>query len=178
MKAIGAASSHRHKAAPGRGMSYLCLLAGMAFFLAGCKSATKPEHAPMRAMFFLEATGEPSVAVELPVSGLELAVPLRPVITEYDIETVGVAACELGSCLEFQFRASAIRDIYRLTASQTGRRLILLVNGEALGAHRIAHPITDGVLRVYVEKPDTEIVLLARNLQLTSAALQPEMARK
>ena len=54
----------------------------------------------------------------------------------------------------------------------------MVVNGNALGARRLDGVITNGVLYVFVEVPDSELPVLVDNLKKSSVAMQRELARK
>lgn len=155
--------------------------AGLFFLLllGGCASTPPPrDYTPKLARFFVEAVDNRSTTVTLPQSGVQVAVNAQPVLTEGDIVDVAIAQVDLGKCLMFQIAPGATRDLYRLTASHQGRRLVLVIDGAALGARRIDGPITDGVLFIFVEVPEAELPALVRNLKMSSAAVQREFARK
>ena len=146
----------------------------------GCQSNAVPrDYTAMSARFFLEApTSEDGTPVTLPQSGVRLAVNSKPVITEGDITNVELVQVDLGKCLLIQLTGSATRDFYRLSVTQQGRRLVMTVNGETVGARRLDGPITNGVIYVFVEMPDAELPALVNNLKKTSVAMQRELARK
>ena len=147
--------------------------------LAGCSApAAKNNPPPTIARFFLEAVDQRSMSVTLPKSGVQIAVNAQPVVTEGDIIDAAVAQVDLGKCLMIQVTPSAARDLYRLTASHQGRRLVLVVNGTPLGARRIDGPIGDGIIFVFVEVTDESLRKLADDLKHSSAALQRELAHK
>lgn len=145
--------------------------------LGACQTATKPT-APVVARFFIEAApGEEAVAARLPQSGVIIAVRPRPVFTEYDVVAASVVQTDLGPCLDFRLTPDAARDLRRFTAAHEGLRLVLTLNGAAVGARRIDGPWTDGVIREYVEAPDAGLPGLARELRRTSAELQAKLSR-
>lgn len=148
--------------------------------LGGCKSTEKPkDYTPTLARFFLEAASDSDgTAVVLPRSGVNVTVNSKPVITEGDIINAEVAQVELGKCLMFQLTPSATRDFYRLSGSHQGRRLVLVIDGNGVGARRIDGVITNGVVYVFAEMPDEELPILVQNLKKTSLALQKEIRRK
>lgn len=166
-----------------RGRKLLFGLTALATFaavcLAGCRSAPEPkDYTPVVARFFLESATGDGTPLTLPQSGVRVAVNPKPVIAEGDVVNVELVQVDLGKCLLFQLSTSAIRDFYRMTVTHQGRRLVLVLDGEALGARRIDGPITNGVLYVFVERPDAELPVLVQNLKKSSAAIQRELARK
>jgi hypothetical protein len=152
-----------------------CLLLALlgALLTSGCQ--TKPPSAmdqPMVARFFMEVRpGTPGTAVQLPVSRVVLNVNPKPVLVEYDIADVNFAKVDLGWCLYFQFTAAAARDLYRLSASNLGGRLVLMLNNAPVGARRLDQPIADGNLLIFVEVPNEELPPIAERLTRTAAAI-------
>jgi hypothetical protein len=65
-----------------------------------------------------------------------------------------------------------------MSVTHQGRRLVLLVNGEPLGARRIDGAITNGVVYIFVEMPELELPMFVENLKKSSVAMQRELARK
>jgi len=152
-------------------------LAGIVF--AGCSSAPPPkDYTPVVARFFLESASGDGTPLTLPQSGVRVAVNPKPVIAEGDVINVELVQVDLGKCLLFQLSTSAVRDFYRMTVTHQGRRLVMVLDGEAVGARRIDGPITNGVLYVFVERPEAELPALVDNLKKSSVAIQRELARK
>lgn len=146
--------------------------------LAGCRSIDAPASVRVTARFFLEARPDESgVPVVLPQSEVSILLSPRPIFAEFDIATVSVAQVELGRCLWFQLTPAAARDLYRFTAQAQGRRLVLVVDGQPLGARRLQGPLSDGVIAIFVEVPDGELPAMAESFMRTSAALQREASR-
>lgn len=142
--------------------------------LAGCQTASQPPKAyePLVARIFLEAKpGETGVAVALPDSGVTINVGPKPVVVEYDLANAEVAQVELGRCLLLQLNGAASRDLYRLSVSALGRRLVLSLNDRVLGARRIDEAIAEGTVLFFVEVPDAELPALVERLKRTSADL-------
>lgn len=145
---------------------------------AGCHSTSKPkDYKPTWARFFLESRGE-GTPILLPQSGVRLTVNSKPVISEGDIVNVDLVQVELGRALMFTLTNSAARDLYRLSASNQGRRLVVVVNGDPLGARRIDGVIGDGIVYVFVEVPESAMPALVEDLKRSSTALQREIAKK
>jgi len=120
--------------------------------------------------FFLETRpGEAGVSLHLPVSGVSVVVAAKPILVEYDILNAEVAHVELGNCLMLQFTPAAARDLYRLSVASVGRRLVLTLNDEPVGARRIEQAIADGTVLVFVERPDADLPALVGRIKRTSA---------
>lgn len=148
--------------------------------LVACQSTAKldPKDRAL-ARFFLESgEGVTGLKVALPQSAVNLAVNPKPVLTEGDVMNVELVQVDLGKCLLFQLTPSAARDFYRLSVTHQGRRLVLMINDEAIGARRIDGAIADGKIFVFVEQPDAELPALVNRLKLSSTEIQREIARK
>lgn len=145
----------------------------------GCHSSPKVrDYTPMEVRFYLEAAAGDGTPLTLPQSGVRVTVNPKPVITEGDIVNVELVKVDLGLCLLFQLTPSAVRDFYRMSVTHQGRRLVLLVDGAALGARAIDGPVTNGVIYVFVELADAALPALVENLKKSSVAMQREIARK
>ncbi|HRI81521.1 MAG TPA: hypothetical protein PLF88_03735, partial [Opitutaceae bacterium] len=118
-----------------------------------------------------------AVAMQLPVSESVIRVAARPVISEFDIVNVELAEVELGRCLMFQLTPGAARDLFRLSASNQGRRLVLMLNDRPAGARLIEQPIEGGVLYTFVERPDEALTEIVRGLKQTAATVRREAGR-
>lgn len=155
------------------------LVLGVAGLFAGCSSTPPPkDYTSVVARFFLESASGDGTPLTLPQSGVRVPVNPKPVIAEGDILNVELVQVDLGKCLLFQLSTSAIRDFYRMTVTHQGRRLVLVLDGEAVGARRIDGPITNGVLYMFVERPEGDLPALVQNLKKSSTAIQRELARK
>ncbi|KXU35888.1 hypothetical protein AXK11_04970 [Cephaloticoccus primus] len=155
------------------------VVVAVAFCGGGCASWRKPTPPPSAvARFFLEADA-PQAGVELvlPVSEVVLRVVPKPVISEYDIAEVAEVQVDLGRCLAFRLTGPAARDLYRMSVSQGGKRLVLLINGQPLGARVLDGAIEGGVLFTFVELPDSALSELVRELNATAAFIQAQTAK-
>jgi len=152
-----------------RATALLCI--GLA--LAGCHSAPPPHFTPEVARFFLESADGQGELVTLPMSGVQILVQPKPVLTEYDIVNVELARVELGKCVMFQLTPAAARDLDRLTAANPGRKLVLALGGVPFGARRIGPPLEGGALLIFVETPDAALPALVVSLKETCAVLHP-----
>ena len=139
--------------------------------LSACHSSPKPPaYDPVVVRFFLETRpGEAGVALHLPVSGVSVTVAAKPILVEYDILNAEVARVELGQCLLLQFTPAAARDLYRLSVASVGRRLVLTLNDEPVGARRVEQAMPDGTVLVFVERPDADLPALVGRIKRTAA---------
>ncbi|MEN9841764.1 MAG: hypothetical protein RL376_1564 [Verrucomicrobiota bacterium] len=156
-------------------------LIALSLGLVGCGSgSSKKKNYPVTvARFMLEASDrEVGTLVRLPESGSSINVMPKTYFTEYDITKCEVVDNELGKGLFFQLTEQASRDLYRLTASNLGRRIITTVNGVAIGAVRFDRPIAQGFIITYVEVPAGELEAMAKNIALTSADARKEAEKK
>lgn len=148
-----------------------------ALMLAGCQTTEKKDYTPTLARFFLEEADARTVSVSLPRSGVRVTIGPKPVFTEGDIVNVELMQVELGKCLMFQFTPAAARDLYRVSGSNQGRRLVLFLNNVVVGARRMEIPLSEGRFLVFVELEDSALPALVENLKKTSTALQRAAAR-
>jgi len=157
----------------------VAIVLGLAFVLGGCATTRQAAFAPVVARFFLEADlSEPGRAVVLPQSGVAIHVAPKPVLMEFDLLDAQIAEVSLGRCLAFQLSLAAGRDLYRLSGTSQGSRLVLTLNDEVVGARRIDQPIDNGQLLVFVEIDDAKLPALVESLQRTIAETQRQLARK
>ncbi len=163
-------------------MSWRRLLAVVALGLgvAGCQSSDEAKKGPtLVPRFFLEAGNDAAgTPLVLPRSGVNVRVNPKPVISEVDIVDAELVQVDLGKCLMLRLGSGAMRDFYRLSGSHQGRRLVLVMNGDAWGARRIDGAITDGVIFIFVEKNDEELPAIVAELKQSLAAVQKEVRRK
>jgi hypothetical protein len=148
--------------------------------VAGCKTAPKaPDHDQMSARFFMEArAGEQGLPIKLPISGVALEVDPRPVLLEFDIARVQAVDGEFGPGLMFVLTQQAARDLYRISATSQGRRLVLTLNGSPVSATPFAGPLGSGAIIVYPELDPSQMGRLARDLDLTSIEVQERAAKQ
>lgn len=149
-----------------------------ALVVSGCQTKDPVAQAldqPLVARFYLEAKpGEQGTQVQMPVSKVQLVVNPKPVLVEYDIANLEFAKVSLGWCLYFQFTPAAARDLYRLTAANPRRRLVLMLNDTPVGIRPIDQVISDGVLLTFVELPDEELPPVVERIRRTSAKLRKD----
>ena len=150
------------------------------FSVTGCNSASsKKDYDMTAARFFLEATeGDTFASAVLPISGVRVAINSKPIITEFDIVHVEVAQSDLGKFLMFQLTPEAARDLYRKTGENQGRRLLLAINGRAVGARQIDRPFDSGSIAIFAEIPEDQLPALVKNLNSMSIDIQKEIAKQ
>ncbi|MBP7140976.1 MAG: hypothetical protein KBA71_03640 [Opitutaceae bacterium] len=152
----------------------------VAAMLASCRSPSHEAegHDPLIARFFVESrASEYGRPVTLPQSGVFVSIDPKPVIMEFDITDAEVAEVALGKCLLFRLTPAAARDLYRLTGSAQGRRLVLSLNDQIVGARKIDRPLEDGTILVFVERPDSELPDMVLRLKRTSGEIRKKLAR-
>jgi preprotein translocase subunit SecD len=156
---------------------FTLVLAGLA--LGGCASKTSKKDYPVAVIrFMVEATAQENGGiVRLPQSGVVIPVAPKTYFTEYDITRCDVIENELGKSLAFQFTEQATRDLFRFTATNQGKRLVIVLNGVAIGAQRISTANSQGFVVAYVEFPETELFALAKNITRTSEDARKEAAK-
>jgi hypothetical protein len=154
----------------------LLLTAGL---VAGCQTAAQVDKTvSTRPRFFMESSATSSTTVILPRSGVPIAINPKPVFTEADVMDVELVQVELGQCLMFRLTSSAARDLYRMSGTNQGRRLVLLLDGEPMGARRMDGALNSGVLFIFVELPDETLPGLVGRLKASVGAVQRALARK
>jgi hypothetical protein len=148
------------------------LVLGLAAALGGCGSPPPLASPPAVVRFYLETGGgEDGVTVQLPRSDTAITIGPKPVFVETDIANAEVAQVELGRCLLVQLKPAAARDLYRLSVAAPGRRLVLSLDEQFLGARRIDQIMTDGVVLVFLEIPDDRLPGLVGRLKRSSAQI-------
>jgi hypothetical protein len=161
----------------GRTMAGMALAAALLLAGTGCQSRAAAKHSPVVARFFLEGTREATATLRLPRSETFIPVQAKAVVVETDIVNVELAQVEMGLCLLFQLSPAAARDLFRLTAANQGRRLVLTLDGAPVGARLLDRPLNDGVIMIFVELPDEALPPLVHDLKATSQQVQRELAQ-
>ncbi len=158
----------------GRWVLFLAL-GGLSVLATSCNTTSVGfDYDKTLARFVVESGQEGSV-VTMPVSGVRIQVNPKATLTEYDLVSVEVAEVELGKCLQFTLTHTASRIFYQASVMNQGRRLVLMVDGDAIGLRRIDGPISDGVIYIFLEIPDAELPELAKNLKGTSIEIQKQI---
>ena len=154
------------------------MMALTALSFSGCQSKMPTDFSPTHARLFLESTDARGPTKTLPKSGVVISIGTKAMITEVDIVNAEVAQVDLGRCLMLQLTPAATRDLYRLTGSNQGKRLVLTLNDVPVGARKIDAPFTDGTLFIFVEMTDAQLESLVRDLKRTSFEIQKDIQRK
>ena len=154
-------------------------LVGLLLLGAGCQTRTPDLEQTSVARFLIESDStKGAIQVMLPISGVSMRVAPKPVITEFDIRQVVEAEVEMGRCVLFQLSPAASRDLYRLTASNIGRRLVVVINGKPLGARLLDRPLEAGTLFIFLEVADESLPAMVKNLNATTVKIQEEVERR
>ncbi|MDQ8205436.1 hypothetical protein [Pelagicoccus sp. SDUM812003] len=147
--------------------------------LAGCQTGRIDPAELTRARFFLEkADGDAySAIVTLPLSQVKIPVEGDAILSEFDYLAIDLAELELGNCLSFTLKPAAARAFYRISVANQGKRLVLVVDGQPIGARRIDGPVSDGRIYIFLEVPDETLEELAADLKKTNADIQKTLSR-
>ncbi len=163
---------------PLRSSFFIVILAAL-FAVAGCNTSTKKkDFDPTVARFFLEASERDAFAsVTLPVSGVQIAINNKPVVTEYDFSGVQLAQSDLGKFLVFILTGDAARDVYRVTGNNQGKRLVLFINDKPVGARMIDRAFNTNSIAVFAAIPEELLPELVKNLNATSVDIQKQLEK-
>jgi len=110
--------------------------------------------------------------VTLPVSGTSIQIQSEPLVHEFDIFNVDMVKVDMGIALLIQVSPKGARELYRGSVSSMGGRIVLTVNGNAIGARRIDGAIQDGNLYTFVEVDDEELGQLVLDIKKSLVHLQ------
>ena len=157
------------------------LLASLLFFLplvffSGCGDDEMIENAKVPRLL-VETRGvnygtPGGDVVTLPVSGTRIAVQEQALITEFDIINVELVKVDLGLALLIQLSDAGARQLYRASVTNMGGRIVLSINGNAIGARRIDGAVQDGQFFTFVEVDDAELGDLVLDIKDTLAAIR------
>lgn len=154
----------------------LLFLSGITLLPACWKRGKTPE-ALMVPRLMLEPRGVNAAVqtvntVTLPVSGTQIPLGKEPLISEFDIVNVEMVKVDMGIALLIQTSELGARALYRGTVTNMGGRIVLLVNGNPIGARRIDGAIQDGNFFTFVEVDGEELGQLVLDLKESIAYLQ------
>lgn len=147
--------------------------------LTSCRTTRLETDELTRARFLLESASRDSYSalVAMPISRVQVPVEGEAILSEYDYESIELVELELGKALLFTLKPAAARAFYRITVANQGKRLVLLVDAEPVGARRIDGPIADGRIHIFLEATDAELRRLAANLKITNLEIQKKLSR-
>jgi hypothetical protein len=159
----------------------LCVLLSSLSLFVGCKKDSAPEKLTVPRLM-IEGRGVNYGAmggdvVTLPVSGTSISIQGEPAVSEFEITNVEMVKVDMGIALLVQLTNQGGRDLYRASVANMGSRIVLTVNGNAIGARRIDGAIQDGKFYTFVEVDDEELGQLVLDMKETVAYLQTERAK-
>jgi len=133
----------------------LLLLVG----LVGC--GEKTENPDFVTRFHVEVSPNlPSkwnATATLPLSKVNIHFNPQPFIFEGDIIGADAYQTDLGKVVQIQFTPEAAQALWRVSASNVGKRIFMFVNGKPIGHHRIERAITSPQVFFWVEVPDNQV---------------------
>src|SRR5688572_24395098 len=115
--------------------------------VAGCRSKERDYTPHVVRLYIEESARLPASHISemiLPISGSHITVRSKPVYAEWDIAQAAQFETEFGPAVLLLLRPDAMRDFYRTTITNQGRRLVMTINGLPVGAHYIQRPVEDG----------------------------------
>jgi hypothetical protein len=112
--------------------------------------------------------------VKLPISGTRISVQGEPLVNEFEIYNVELVEVDMGKALLVEVSEKGARDLYRGSVANMGARIVLTVNGTAIGARRIDGAIQDGKLYTFVEVADDALDDLVLDLKESIVDLQTQ----
>lgn len=153
----------------------LCLLLACLSFFTACKEDEEIENLSVPRLFIesrgVDYGGIGGQTLTLP-SGTAISVQSPPLVNEFDVLNVEMVKVDRGIALLVQVGGQSARDLYRASISNMGGRLVLTINGNAIGARRIDGAIQDGNVYTFVEVDDEEVGQLVLDIKETLIHLQ------
>ena len=110
--------------------------------------------------------------VELPVSGTRINIQDQVLVDEFNVLNVELIKVDMGLALLVQVSARGSRALYRGSVSNMGGRIVLMINGNAMGARRIDGAIEDGNFYTFVEVGDEELGKLVFDIKESLVSIQ------
>lgn len=150
----------------------LCLV--LAAF-SGCKEEDDTSYKVPRLMVETRGVsyggmiGESAV---LPLSGTKISVDKEPVVTEFDIYNIELVKVDLGLAIMLEVSERGERSLYRTSVTHKGARVVLMINGNAIGASRIDETRPRGRFYTFVELPDDELGQFVLDVKESIAKIQ------
>jgi hypothetical protein len=90
---------------------------------------------------------------------------------------VQLAQSDMGKFLVFNLTSDATRDVYRVTGTNQGKRLVLFINDKPVGARVIDRAFNTGAVSVFAAIPEELLPELAKNLNATSIDIQKQLEK-
>lgn len=152
------------------------LFTSLSFFV-GCKKEKLENLSVPRLMLETRGVNYGAMGgdtVTLPVSGTTISIQGDPVVNEFDILNVEMVKVDMGLALLIQAGGQGARDLYRASVSNMGGRIVLTVNGNAIGARRIDGAIQDGNVYTFVEVDDAELGQLVLDIKESLVQIQEQ----
>ncbi|TVP78082.1 MAG: hypothetical protein EA353_09010 [Puniceicoccaceae bacterium] len=113
----------------------------------------------------------------LPVSGTQIPLQKEPLVHEFDIANIELVQVEMGLAILIQMTETGARALYRGSVTNMGGRVVLVVNGNAIGARRLDGAIQDGNFYTFVEVSEEEVGQLVLDIRETIVELQTRKNR-
>ncbi|MCC5788348.1 MAG: hypothetical protein JJT75_01845 [Opitutales bacterium] len=169
---------------------FLSLLTTSVFFT-GCQTSPRSQQGdfePLFAKFYLEAPEDTRLrgrteTITLPISDVQIDVDVRAVFVEWDITQVELVDTRDGPVFAFRLTRDAARDFMRdIRERDRQRRLVVIITADdpsfrpIVGAAPVVRSFSGGIVYMYLEIPDERAPEIARSLDMTSEAIQDEIA--
>lgn len=159
-----------------RKITYLFLSCCLLGLLTACKKDSDFEDMRVprlmiesRGVNYGNLTGTMAV---LPVSGTQIPLQKEPLVSEFEITNVELVKVDMGLALLVQVSEKGARDLYRGSVTHNGNRVVLMINGNPIGARRLSGAIEDGNFYTFVEVDDEELGQLVLDIKQTLVEIQ------
>lgn len=113
----------------------------------------------------------------MPISQVRIPIEGEAILSEFDYASIELAKLELGKCMQFILKPAAARQFYQLSVANQGKRLVLVVDGTALGVRRIDGPISDGRIYIFAETTDKNLEEIVKGLKESNFEIQKKLSR-
>ena len=110
--------------------------------------------------------------VKLPVSRTRISIQDQPLVDEFNILNVELVKVDMGIALLVEVSALGSRSLYRGSVTNMGGRIVLMINGNAIGARRIDGAMEDGNFFTFVEVSDEELGKLVFDIKASLASIK------
>ena len=141
--------------------------------LCGCKKEQELKNLSLpRLMIETRGSGNLKTGVKLPISGTKINIQDQPLVDEFNVLNVELVKVDMGLALLVQVSAQGSRSLYRGSISNMGGRIVLMINGNAIGARRIDGPIEDGNFFTFVEVSDEELGKLVFDIKASLSSIK------